>query len=63
MRRATYFVHYRLAWRYRWNKYLKQCRKADFFRRRVLFRLATKAMADWAIQMAIKRGEEAEAVK
>jgi hypothetical protein len=56
-------VHYRLAWRYRWNKYLKQCRKADFFRRRVLFRLATKAMADWAIQMAIKRGEEAEAVK
>jgi hypothetical protein len=63
LRRACFFVNNRLFWVFRWKQYKKQCRKADFFRKRSLFRAAIKLLSDWAVLMAQKRGEEAEFVK
>lgn len=63
IKRASYFIHYRLAWRYNWARYLKGVKKADRFRKKKLFQIVTGNLAAWAVEMKAKRGEEAEVVK
>jgi hypothetical protein len=52
-----------MFWVTRWKQYKRSCRKADFFRKRILFRLAVKGLTDWVVQVKQRRGEEAEFVK